>query len=168
MNMSYRKAGIMFLVAFLIQTSFLNLVIIRGYTPHLLLCLVVVLSFLYENQMYGVVFGAIFGVLYDICFSSCIGPTGISLVIVGIVILILREYTNIESILNLWIVSTVSIFLYYALNWGLFHLAGNPIGFMYVLKKLPGEYIYSFAVITILYFILIRKAARYRTDRYFR
>ncbi len=168
MNMSYRKAGIMFLIAFLIQTSFLNLVIIKGYTPHLLLCLVVVLSFLYENQMYGVVFGAIFGVLYDICFSSYVGPMGISLVVAGIVILVLREYTNIESVLNMWLVSTISIFLYYVLNWGLLHLAGNPIGFMYILKKLPGEYIYSFAVITILYFILIRKAAKYRKDRYFR
>ena len=168
MSMSYRKAGILFLVAFLIQTSFLNLVIIKGYTPHLLLCLVVVLSFLYENQLYGVVFGAIFGVLYDICFSSCVGPMGISLVVVGIVILVLGEYTNIESILNMWIISTLSIFLYYVLNWGLFHLAGNPIGFLYILKKLPGEYIYSFAVITILYFILIRKAAKHRVDRYFR
>lgn len=168
MNMSYRKAGLMFLIAFLIQTSFLNLVMIRGYTPHLSLCLVIVLSFLYENQMYGVVFGAIFGVLYDICFSSYVGAMGISLVVVGIVILILREYTNIESILNMWLVSTVSIFLYYVLNWGLLHLAGNPIGLMYILKKLPGEYIYSFAVIAVLYFILIRKAAKHRKDRYFR
>ena len=168
MNMNYWKAGIMFLIAFLIQTSLLNLVMIHGYTPHLILCLVIVLSFLYENRMYGVVFGAAFGVLYDICFSNFTGPTGISLVGVAIVILILREYANIENILNMWIVSTISIFLYYALNWGLFHLAGNPIGFIYVLKKLPGEYIYSFAVITIMYFILIRTAAKHRRARYFR
>ena len=38
----------------------------------------------------------------------------------------------------------------------------------HVLKKLPGEYIYSFAVITIMYFILIRTAAKHRRDRYFR
>ena len=91
MNMNYWKAGIMFLIAFLIQTSLLNLVMIHGYTPHLILCLVIVLSFLYENRMYGVVFGAAFGVLYDICFSNFTGPTGISLVVVAIVILILRE-----------------------------------------------------------------------------
>ena len=99
----------MFLIAFLIQTSLLNLVMIHGYTPHLILCLVIVLSFLYENRMYGVVFGAAFGVLYDICFSNFTGPTGISLVVVAIVILILREYANIENILNMWIASTISI-----------------------------------------------------------
>ena len=64
MNMNYWKAGIMFLIAFLIQTSLLNLVMIHGYTPHLILCLVIVLSFLYENRMYGVVFGAAFEVSY--------------------------------------------------------------------------------------------------------
>lgn len=168
MNMNYWKAGLMFLVAFLVQASLLNLIMIFGYTPNLMLCLVIVLSFLYENQMYGVIFGAGFGVLYDICFSSFVGPTGISLVAVAIVILILREYANIENVVNMWIVSTISILIYYALNWGLFHIAGNPIGFVYILKKLPGEYIYSFAVITVLYFILIRKAAKHRKDRYFR
>lgn len=168
MNMNYWKSGLLFLTAFLVQTSLLNLIMLFGYTPNLILCLVIVLSFLYENQMYGVIFGGVFGMLYDICFSSFVGPTGIALVVVAIAILILREYANIENIVNMWIVSTISILLYYTLNWVLFHMAGNPIGFVYVLKKLPGEYVYSLAVITILYFIMIRKAAKHRKDRYFR
>ena len=48
--MKYWKAAILFTIAFLIQASLLNLVSIGGVTPNLLLCLVVVFSFLYEDD----------------------------------------------------------------------------------------------------------------------
>ena len=99
------KAGIFFLIAFFIQCSFLNVISIAGFTPNLLLCLVVVFSFLYEEQIYGLLYGAVFGIFYDICFADVVGP---------------------------WIT------------------------------------LYSLAVITILYAILIRKMTRHRKDRYFR
>lgn len=50
--MRYWKAGIFFLIAFFTQNSLLNMVNIGGYTPNLLLCLVVIFSFLYEKDMY--------------------------------------------------------------------------------------------------------------------
>lgn len=167
MNMKYRKAGLMCLAAFLIQASLLNLVSIAGYTPNLLLCVVVVLSFLYENELYGLVFGAAFGLLYDICFGVVAGPTAISLVVVSVFILFVREFANIENIVNMWVVAAVSILLYYVVDWGLLHIAGNPIGLLYVLKNLPIVFAYSFVVITITYYILIRKAVKHRRDRYF-
>ena len=54
--MRYWKAAIAFAVAFIMQTSLLNVISIKGYTPNLLLCLVVVFSFLYEEDLYGLVF----------------------------------------------------------------------------------------------------------------
>lgn len=166
--MKYWKAGAAFLIAFLIQPSLLNVITINGYTPNLLLCLVVVLSFLYEEDMYGVVFGALFGVLYDICYSSAIGPTPIALVMVAIFILVIREYTNIENVINLWLVSIISIVLYYVLNWLLCFIGGNPVGIIYVLKILPWTGLYSMIIITILYFTLLRTVVRHHKDRYFR
>ena len=68
----------------------------------------------------------------------------------------------------MWFTALLSVVLYYVLNWGLRHLAGNPIGIVYVLKTLPWITLYSLAVITILYTILIRKMTRHRKDRYFR
>ena len=62
MSMNYRKAIVLFVIAFLVQTSLLNVIMIKGYTPNLLLCLVVTISFLYENKTYGIVLGAIFGI----------------------------------------------------------------------------------------------------------
>ena len=48
--MRYWKAGVIFLIAFLIQPSFLNLINIAGYTPNLLLCLRVIFTFLYDGE----------------------------------------------------------------------------------------------------------------------
>ena len=162
------KAGIFFLIAFFIQCSFLNVFSIAVYTPNLLLCLVIVFSFLYEEQIYGLLYGVLFGVFYDICFADVVGPTPIALVLVALVIFVLREYANIENIVNMWVTSLLSILFYYALNWGLQHLAGNPIGLLYVLKTLPWITLYSLSLMTVLYLILLRKMTRHRKDRYFR
>ena len=162
------KAGIFFLIAFFIQCSFLNVISIAGYTPNLLLCLVIVFSFLYEEQIYGLLYGVLFGVFYDICFADVVGPTPIALVLVALVIFVLREYANIENIVNMWVASLLSILFYYALNWALQHLAGNPIGLLYVLKTLPWITLYSLSLMTVLYLILLRKMTRHRKDRYFR
>lgn len=162
------KAGIFFLIAFFIQCSFLNVISIAGYTPNLLLCLVIVFSFLYEEQIYGLLYGVLFGVFYDICFADVVGPTPIALVLVALVIFVLREYANIENIVNMWVTSLLSILFYYALNWALQHLAGNPIGLLYVLKTLPWITLYALSLMTVLYLILLRKMTRHRKDRYFR
>lgn len=166
--MKYWKAALMCLGAFLIQASLLNLISIKGYTPNLILGLVVVLSFLYESEMYGLVFGATFGCLYDLCFGTVVGPTAIALVLVSIFIFIAREYANIENIVNMWIVSIISIFIFYGFDWVFQRMAGNPIGFVYALKALPLVSIYTFIFITILYLVLVRKVSRHRKDRYFR
>ena len=68
----------------------------------------------------------------------------------------------------MWVVALLSILLYYGINWGLYRLAGNPAGVMYVLKMLPWEALYTMTVITAVYLVLIRKVIRYRKDRYFR
>lgn len=166
--MRYWKAGLIFLIAFLIQPSLLNMINIGGYTPNLLLCLVVIFSFIYEEEMYGIVFGSFFGVLYDVCYSDVIGPAPIAFLVVAVGIMMAREYVNIENIFNMWIVSILSFCTYYLINWGLHRLAGNPIGIMYVFGKVPWIILYSMAVITMIYLILIRKAVRYRRDRYFK
>lgn len=166
--MKYWKAGLAFLVAFLVQTSLLNAFSIGGYTPNLLLCLVIVLSFLYEDEMYGIVFGAIFGLLYDICFGTFVGPTAIALVVTAFCIILTREFANIENVVNLWIVSVISFTGYYVLNWILLRIAGNPIGLPVVFSTLPWVTLYSLVVITVMYKILIKKVVRYHRDRYFR
>ena len=166
--MKYLQIGLLFLAAFLIQPSLLNVINIEGYTPNLILCLTILSTFLYEEEIYGVIFGAIFGILYDIMYSNVVGPMPISLILVALGIIIVREYTNIENIINMWAVSIVSILAFYFMNWGLHHIAGNPVGFRFVFNSVPWIALYSLAVITILYRILVRKLAKHRRDRYIR
>ena len=164
--MKYWQIGLLYLAAFLIQPSLLNVINIEGYTPNLILCLTILSTFLYEEEIYGVIFGAVFGILYDIMYSNVVGPMPISLILVALGIIIVREYTNIENIINMWAVSIVSILAFYFMNWGLHHIAGNPVGFRVVFNSVPWIALYSLVVITILYRILIRKLARHRRDRY--
>ncbi len=166
--MRYLRIGGVFLIAFLIQPSLLNMINIGGYTPNLILCMTILYTYLYEEDIYGVVFGALFGVLYDMMYSNVIGPMPVSLVLVATGIVIIRELTNIENIINMWAVSIVSIIAYYFLNWGLHHLAGNPVGFAVVFQQVPWITIYSLVVITVLYKIIIRRVIRHHMDRYVR
>ncbi|MCI8608222.1 MAG: rod shape-determining protein MreD [Firmicutes bacterium] len=167
-SMRYWKVGLFFLAAFFMQTTLLNVISIYGYTPNLLLSMVILFTFLYEQELYGIVYGALFGVLYDVIYSNVIGPTPISLVMVAAGILVVREYTNIENIINMWVVSAASIVAYYFMNWGLYHMAGNPAGLAIVFAKVPWIALYSLVFITILYRILIRKMNVHHKDRYFK
>lgn len=162
----YLKIGAFFLTGFIIQPSLLNLISIGGYTPNLLLGLVILFSFLFEEEVYGVVFGAIFGVLYDVMYGAVIGPTPIALVLVAIIILLVREHANIENIVNLWLVSLAGIVLYYIFNWGLNRIAGNPIGIQLVLSNVPVILIYTLVFITVMYLLLRKRVIRHHKDRY--
>ena len=166
--MKYWKAGIFFLIAFFTQNSLLNMVNIGGYTPNLLLCLVVIFSFLYEKDMYGLVYGAVFGLIYDACYSYVIGPTPIALLLVAVLVLVLREYANIENIISMWTVSVISFFAYYLINWGLYKIAGTAFGIGYAFSHAIWVILYSLAVITLLYVFMIKKVVRYHRERYFR
>ena len=61
--MKIRIAALLFMGAFLIQGSLLNLISVMGFTPNLLLCLVITLTLLYESE-HAIYLGAAFGILY--------------------------------------------------------------------------------------------------------
>ena len=166
--MRYWKAGVIFLIAFLIQPSFLNLINIAGYTPNLLLCLTVIFTFLYDGEYYGPVFGTVLGLAYDICYSYVIGPTAITLLIVSALVLLLRSFANVENIISMWVVSVLAFLSYYLINWGLFKIAGSPAGLLYVLSYSIWVICYSMVVITVMYLFMIKKTERYHKDRYFK
>ena len=114
--MRYLKAGATFLVAFLIQGSLLNLISIGGHTPNLLLGLVVIISFLYEKELHGLLYGAVFGLLYDMCYSDVIGPTPIALVLTAVLVILMRYYANVENSVSMSGVSVISFVFYYIIN----------------------------------------------------
>ncbi len=166
--MRYWKAGIIFLITFFIQPSLLNMINIGGYTPNLLLCLTVIFSFLYEKEYYGPLLGAVSGLLYDICYSYVIGPTAIALLLTAVIVMALRQYANVENIISMWVVSVLSFLSYYLINWILYKITGSPEGILYALSHSVWTIVYSMAVITAMYILMIRKVDRYHKDRYYK
>lgn len=164
--MKYWKAGLLFLIAFILQSGAIKFIAIAGRTPNIILALVIVLSFLYENKLYGFVYGALFGVLYDICFGQVIGETAIPLAIIALVIFCLNGIYNVENIINLSLVSAGTIVGYSLLNWVMLSLAGNPTSLARALIYMPISWIQTFILIIILYYVFIRDVIKYiRQDR---
>lgn len=166
--MKYWKAGLIFLVAFLIQGSILNMISIGQSTPNVLLCLVVIFSFLYDKEMYGILFGAFFGLLYDVCYNYVYGPTAIAFLLVAVLVMLLRYYANIENTVSMAVVSLISFVTYYVLSWRLMKFTGNPLGLGYVMTKATPVIIMSMIVIIIMYKLMIKDVVKYHKDRYFR
>lgn len=165
--MSYLKAGATFLVAFLMQGSLLNLFSISGHTPNLLLGLVVILSFLYEKELYGILYGALFGLLCDVCYSDIIGPTPIAFVLTAVVVLFMRYYANVENSVSMSVVSLIAFLIYYIINWGLYFIAGTPIGLGYVIANSIIPIVYTLVFVFIVYKVLIKDVVKHHKDRYF-
>lgn len=78
-----------------------------------------------------------------------IGPTPIALLLVAVLVLVLREYANIENIISMWTVSVISFFAYYLINWGLYKIAGTAFGIGYAFSHAIWVILYSLAVITL-------------------
>lgn len=166
--MKYWKATLIFTIGLLIQTTFLNLFAVAGHTPNLLLALVSVFGFIYVGKMYGIILGTVFGLLYDIFYGITLGTTAIPLVLVGVVLILFQHFMNVDNIINMWIVSVGSIFAFYLTSWILQVISGSPLGFLYMLKRIPITAIYTMLVITILYMILSKGVRKRPKSRYFR
>lgn len=158
------KVGLCFLVAFILQSGLVNIFALWGRTPNLILALVIIFSFLYENRLYGLVYGSLFGVLFDICFSQVIGVTAIPLVIIALIIMMLDGIYNVENIINLTIISIGTIIGYSVLNFIMLKLIGNPISFVRNMNFMPISWIGTFIVVIIVYLLLIKDVVKYRRE----
>ncbi|QHI73323.1 rod shape-determining protein MreD [Aminipila terrae] len=163
--MKMRFAVIIFFVAFLLQGTVLNLFAINGATPNLILCLVVVFSFLYED-FNGLILGVVFGLLTDSCMAQYVGVAAFSYLIVCLIVINMRETINKENIASIIIVSVGSTliynFIYYLINAGF----GSIYSLTYWLKLQPIYILYNSAIVFLLYLIFIKKVIKYRNDRY--
>lgn len=166
--MKYRYAICMFMAAFVIQTTLMNIVGVFGVTPNLLLCLVVIFSFLFDENNYGLVLGVVFGLLYDICFSEYTGIAALAFFVISLSIMLVNIIMNKEAVISVIIVSSAATVLYTLMYWSLMAMLGSSYSFTYMIKNLPFYILYNTAVVIILYYSMIKKVIRYHYDRYFK
>jgi len=166
--MKYREAICLFTVALLIQTTLMNMFSIYGITPNLLLCLVVIFSFLYNDNIYGLVLGVIYGLLYDICFSEYVGIAALAFLIISLGIMLFSIVMNKEALISVIIVAAASTVAYMLIYWSIMAMLGSSYSFLYMARFLPVSVLYNVAVVAAIYMLMINRVIKHHYDRYYR
>lgn len=163
--MKYKYSFILFFIGFIIQSTVMQHFSIFGVTPNIILCLVILFSFLYNNY-HGVVFGPIFGLIQDICFAQIIGISALIYLIIALFSLELNRYFYKESFLSVLIASLTGTTLYGLLYWGIIKLLGSENAFTYMLKIEVILLIYNAVIMLIMYLVMSRRVIKHPSDKY--
>lgn len=164
--MKYRYAFPLFFVAFLLQSTVVNHLGVLGVTPNLILCLVILTSFLYETNQ-GASLGVGFGLLQDLCFGLVIGPSAIAYFLVALMIKQLRRVFYRDNLLSVFFAAIIGTALYVLLGWGLTSVFGGIYEFLYVMKMMPVLMGYHFIIMIVFYLIRGNRGIPHPNDRYY-
>lgn len=134
-------------------------------SPNLILCLVVIFSFLYEGY-HGIFFGILFGLISDICFAEIIGVAAMCNFSVALICIELKRYLYKDSMVSVAIVSAAGTAVYALLYWGVNRMLGNAPDFMFVMEKEAVLLIYHIVVTLAIYQVVSRSVIKHRGDRY--
>jgi rod shape-determining protein MreD len=159
-----RRAIPIFLLAFVAQSALLRYIAICGVSPNILLCLVIVFAFLYEEPL-GIVFGIAFGILWDIGFGLYIGVSAVSQTAAALAVMRIKRYLNHELLLPALAAGLAGAVLNNAVYWGLYKLTGIPHTLLYILKTQPLLIAYDLLFVMIFHLIFRRGVIRHRKDR---
>lgn len=163
--MKYRYSFLLFLGAFLLQSTILNHVRFLGVTPNLILGVVIVLAFLYDGYQ-GVLGGVIFGLIQDLCFGEILGIASMAYFIVGLSTFLIKRLLYRDNVLSILFVTISSTVCYHFIYWAILLLFDGHYYFLYMAKALPISIIYN-SICTIIYYLIIgKKLEKNPKDRY--
>lgn len=134
-------------------------------SPNLVLCLVVIFSFLYEGY-HGIIFGILFGLFSDICYAEIIGIASISYFAIALIIIEMKRYLYKDSVISVLIVSSIGTAVYALLYWSIYKMLGIGFQFLYVMEKEAVLLIYHIVITLIIYHFVSRSVIKHRGDRY--
>ena len=163
--MKYRYSFIIFFIAFILQSTIMNHFAIFQMSPNLILCLVVVFSFLYDGY-HGILFGILFGLISDVCFAEIIGIASAAYFAVALICIELKRYLYKDSFVSVTIVSAVGTIVYALLYWSINEMLGNGFDFLYVMEKEAFLLVYHIVITLAIYQIVSRSVIKHRGDRY--
>ncbi|MDR2088000.1 MAG: rod shape-determining protein MreD [Clostridiales Family XIII bacterium] len=162
--MKTRYAIPLFLGAFIVQTTMLRYIAICDVSPNILLCLVIVFAFLYDEP-FGVVFGVIFGILWDAEFGLYVGVSAVSQMSAALLVMRIKRYLNHELLLPALAAGLAGVFVNNAVYWSIYKLAGIPHTLLYILGMQPVLFAYNLPVVMLFHLLLRRGVIRHRKDR---
>ncbi|MBQ3924154.1 MAG: rod shape-determining protein MreD [Firmicutes bacterium] len=164
--MSFKRVLILFILAFLMQMSVVNLISFRNMGPDLIMCLMIAITFLYDDGYRSIPFALFFGLLLDVCAHQFVGVTPMIYLVVGIFAAACRIWLNAEKMTTLAVTGVIATFIYETLYFAFMKLLGNPLGAGFILLKEPVFMIYNVAILALLFLAMHKKAEQYHNDRY--
>lgn len=165
--MKQRYIFLLFFVAFLLQSTVLIHFRILGTTPNLILCLVVLLSFL-RDGFEGAGFGIAFGLLQDVCFGQLVGIASISYFLVAIGILFIKHLLYQDNIVSILVITLAATVLYNLIYWSVLFIFNGHYHFLYMAKTLPILIIWNCVVNSVYYIFLGKRLEKNPRDKYVR
>ena len=166
--MKYFWSFLMFLICTVIQGNLINLIEIFNITPNLILCLVVMFSFLYNGEYHGIIWGTVFGLISDILYMPYTGVSALAYFIIALAVIFASDVFNRDNVVNNILVSVAATLAFNVITFTILKIMGSDIHIISMIKCLPMIFIYNAIVTVILYQIFIRKVVRFRNDRHFR
>jgi rod shape-determining protein MreD len=134
-------------------------------SPNLVLCLVVIFSFLYEGY-HCIFFGLLFGFITDFCFAQIIGVASVCYFAIALICIGMKRYLYKDSMISVTIVSAVGTAVYALGYWSIYRMLGIHSDFIYVMEKEAVLLIYHIVITLAVYQIVSRSVIRHRGDRY--
>lgn len=126
--MKYGYSFLIFLMAFILQSTIMNHFSIFQMSPNLILCLVVIFSFLYSGY-HGAIYGVLFGLIVDVCYATIIGVSALSNFVVYLICTEMKHYLNKDSMVSVIIASFTGTSVYALLYWSAYKLFGYSYTF---------------------------------------
>ncbi len=163
--MKYRYGFIAFFTAFILQSTVLHNIAIFGTAPNLILALVIVFSFLFE-ELHGITFGILFGLIQDVFFSDLIGISSACYFLVALAITEAKRFLYRDNILSVIFISIGGTLMFNVIYWTISKVFGGIHLFTFMLAKQPVSILYNMTLILILYWIIVRKVIKYRGFKY--
>jgi len=166
--MRYVYATSIFLVAYLLQTTLMNVFRVFDVTPNLLLCLVVVFSYLYDDTNIGLILGVVFGLLYDISFSQYVGIAALAFFIISLTTMLVSAVMTKEAVFSIVILGASATVVYTLIYWLVMAMLGSNYNFLFVLGFLPYYVVYNTIVVVIMYYAMIKRVMKRNIDKEFK
>lgn len=160
--MNQKKSIILFILAFILQTSLFNYILVNQVTPDLILCLLMMAAITTSSKI-PVIYGFLAGMLMDIMYAQVFGVTAGVYVTTWLIIHLIKNYINWERLIFIILLPVVMTFYKYVafgLSLKVFGLSYNLID---ALSTLGIEIILNIVTMLILYFVYFkRKIRRYK------
>ena len=166
--MKHRQAFLIYLATFFLQPFLQNLLPFLGQNLNLILCLTVMLVFVYQEPAQGIFFGCVFSLLWDMFYGLYTGPSVFAVLVCGIVVYLFKYFIHIENFLNAVVFMAGATWLFGSVYWCIYAAVGTTYSYGYAMADLIPQVICNTIAGLCAYFVLIEKVKKQRRDRYYR